>query len=311
MHSIIGRPRLEQQLDRSRRVIATALLVIAGSLASAASVFGETFPDFSAYDQNGYLFELSDPAWDDKIVVIHVCALWCWPCRLLAEDYAAIAAELDAWLGEDNYLFMDLLLYDLYGFGSDQFDAAAWAGLGGNPLVLHVDGAAGVAGVKSFLFPGDTETFPTIVVLDGERNAAGLLTGYADNVETFVTEIVQAVENQVLRVDIDIKPGGDPSCLNVDGRGVIPVAVLGSDSLDVSEIDPQSLLFSGLVTKVSGNNDPLCGAEDTNLDGFHDLVCHFVDDPDYWAPEESTATLTGNLWGGTEFEGSEAICARP
>ena len=36
---------------------------------------------------------------------------------------------------------------------------------------------------------------------------------------------------------IDVKPGSDPSCFNIDGRGVVPVAVLGSLELDVSTID--------------------------------------------------------------------------
>jgi hypothetical protein len=40
------------------------------------------------------------------------------------------------------------------------------------------------------------------------------------------------------RVDLDIKPGNDLNPINPASRGVIPVAILGSDTFDVADVDP-------------------------------------------------------------------------
>ena len=110
-------------------------------------------------------------------------------------------------------------------------------------------------------------------------------------------------------VNIDIKPGSDPNCFNVNGNGVIPVAILGSADFDVLDIDKASLSFAGLEVRMKGKKGPLCHAEDTNDDGISDLVCQFEDDPTTWTPDSTAeATVTGTLFGGTPFEGTDFIC---
>ena len=39
----------------------------------------------------------------------------------------------------------------------------------------------------------------------------------------------------------DIKPGSDTNPINPMGRGVIPVALLGSDTFDVADVDVTTL----------------------------------------------------------------------
>jgi len=114
-----------------------------------------------------------------------------------------------------------------------------------------------------------------------------------------------------LQVAIDIKPGSDPNCFNNDGHGVIPVAILGSETFDVLEVDTTTLLFDGLGVRVRGNRDPSCGIEDVNGDGYTDLVCHFADEPENWEPGEDIATVTGELNDGTAFSGQDSICIVP
>jgi len=126
-----------------------------------------------------------------------------------------------------------------------------------------------------------------------------------------ITGNILSVSGQVQEVDIDIKPGSDTNCVNINGRGVIPVAVLGSESLDVGMIDQSSLSFGGLAVRVRGNRGPLCGLEDTNQDGWYDLVCHFEDDAYNWSPGSGEATLEGELWDGTRIEGADTICVVP
>ena len=118
-------------------------------------------------------------------------------------------------------------------------------------------------------------------------------------------------EWDIIEVDIDIKPGSDPNCFNIDGHGVIPVAILGSSDFDVSAIDLSTLSFGGLDVRVRGNKRPLCSTEYTNEDEFLDLVCHFEDAPENWEPGSDTATLSGELYDGTLIEGTDSICIVP
>ena len=118
----------------------------------------------------------------------------------------------------------------------------------------------------------------------------------------------------LLQVDIDIKPGSDPNCFNINGKGVIPVAVLGSPTFDVEDINRDSLSFGGLLVRIQGNELPSCGLKDTNADGFDDLVCHFEDKTSSnWTVANGTATLSGKLSGegGLLFSGTDPICIVP
>ena len=117
-----------------------------------------------------------------------------------------------------------------------------------------------------------------------------------------------------LPVKIDIKPGSDPNCLNINGQGVIPVAILGSMEFLVDDIniDPGTenpLQLNGLEVRVRGKKGPLCAIEFSNADEFPDLVCHFEDDVTQWElGVEPTATLTGSLIDGTPISGIDSIC---
>ena len=76
---------------------------------------------------------------------------------------------------------------------------------------------------------------------------------------------------------LDIKPGSCVNPFNVRTRGVLPVALLGSDLVDVSKIDPSSILLEGVpplrwaFEDVAGPGD--CGGEAS--DGYMDLVLKF------------------------------------
>lgn len=111
-------------------------------------------------------------------------------------------------------------------------------------------------------------------------------------------------------VEIDVKPGSDPSCLNINGAGSVPVAINGSAVFNVANVDVSTLSFGGLSLGVRGNCEPTVSYEDWNSDGYLDLVCHFVDDPTAWTPGDGFATLTGQLNDGTPFQGVGDICVR-
>jgi hypothetical protein len=47
-------------------------------------------------------------------------------------------------------------------------------------------------------------------------------------------------------VPVDIRPGSCPNPINVDTKGILPVAILGTDTFDVTQVDPASVLLEGV-----------------------------------------------------------------
>jgi len=112
-----------------------------------------------------------------------------------------------------------------------------------------------------------------------------------------------------IEVLIDIKPGSDTNSVNINDHGVIPVAILGSAELDVTEIDAGSVSLAGMGVKVAGkSNKYLASIDDVNTDGFNDLVVKIQDRDNTLVEGATTATLTGFLLDGvTEITGTDVI----
>lgn len=132
-------------------------------------------------------------------------------------------------------------------------------------------------------------------------------------------ELVQATFDQQtfapspsMSVGIDIKPGSDPNCLNVNGHGKIPVAILGDEFFDVLDIDAAGLEFGGLAVATKKKQGPMCNPEYVNGDAYLDLVCHFDDNAENWSPGgDEQASLEGTLNDGRPFSGADDICLVP
>ncbi len=123
-------------------------------------------------------------------------------------------------------------------------------------------------------------------------------------------------------ISIDIKPGSCPNPLNTKSKGVLPVAILGTDAFDVADIDVASIRLQGVApirssiedvsTPVSDDLDD-CDCTTDGPDGFDDLTLKFwtqeivaalgpVNDGD-----EIVLTLTGSLLDGTPIEGQDCV----
>jgi len=100
--------------------------------------------------------------------------------------------------------------------------------------------------------------------------------------------------------DIDIKPGSDPNSINPRSRGLIPVAILGSDEFDVANVDVTSLAFG------PGGAAPAHPAgghfEDVNDDGLIDLGSHYSTPETGIACGDIEADVTGAFLDGTPIE---------
>lgn len=54
------------------------------------------------------------------------------------------------------------------------------------------------------------------------------------------------------KANIDVKPGSEPNCFNINGQGVIPVAILGSADFNVSDINLPPCHLSGFLSASGG-----------------------------------------------------------
>jgi hypothetical protein len=111
-------------------------------------------------------------------------------------------------------------------------------------------------------------------------------------------------EIPALAVQVDIKPDSYPNNVNPYARGVIPVAILGSDTLDVADVDVTTLAFGPAGAPIAHLNGHL---QDVNYDGFMDLVTHFRTRDTEIACGDESATLTGETLDGQPFEGTDSI----
>jgi hypothetical protein len=111
---------------------------------------------------------------------------------------------------------------------------------------------------------------------------------------------------------IDIKPGSYPNCFNNDGHGVIPVAILSSATFDATQIDASTVTLEGLSIGARGRaNKLMAHLEDVNGDGLIDLVVQIEDVDGAFTSGNGTATLTGYLFDGSSFQGTDEICVVP
>ena len=107
---------------------------------------------------------------------------------------------------------------------------------------------------------------------------------------------------------IDIKPGSDINPVNLKSKGVIPVAILGSDVFDVLDVDVSTLAFGPAGAPIAHANGHL---EDVNDDAFLDLVTHYRTQDTGIVQGDTEACLVGNLLDGAIFEACDNVVTVP
>jgi len=109
-------------------------------------------------------------------------------------------------------------------------------------------------------------------------------------------------------LDIDIRPLSDRNVVNPFGRGLIPVALFGSDGFDVADVDATTLAFGpDGAPAASGPWGALLKSWDVNRDGREDLVSFYRTHETGIAMGDTEACLSGETLGGMAFEGCDAV----
>jgi hypothetical protein len=136
----------------------------------------------------------------------------------------------------------------------------------------------------------------------------------------------------VIDLYVDIKPSSCPNPINLKGKGVLPVAICGTEDFDVKTIDPGTILitregyedvgvsplrwsYEDVATPYTGDEE--CGCHDLDGDGYLDLSLKFKNkevvetlDIEDVAGEVIPLIITGNLKeeeGGTPIKGQDCV----
>lgn len=218
-----------------------------------------------------------------------------------------------------NYSTGMTLVYGRYGpvdETDDVFFDGFLEGLAGN--------TGGNYGLNNFIL-GPVSAGPHTVTLTYRPSGPNEDGHYIDFVR------LDGAADSTCEIGIDVKPGSFPNCMKLDGHGVIPVAILGSDVFDVSTVDQESLLFGddigtlgleGLAVRIKRNGELQCAIEDVTgdftstpegePDGYDDLVCKFLDaDGVEFVTDGGSAVVTGSINGGPRtILGSDTVCQK-
>lgn len=244
-------------------------------------------------------------------------------------------------------------IQDIAGVSVDNTDPA---GIGVDNICHDVGGVPGyppvcvatatpnpacVGDVVAFDGTGSYDLDGTIVSYDWDFGDGGTATGatathaYA-GAGTFVAtlcvtddqdnetccELRIVVETCIIPVPVDIKPTSCPNPLNIKSKGVLPVAILGTEDFDVMNVDPTTVRLVGVAplrwayedvaTPVDQGSDR-CDCTTLGPDGYLDLTLKFDTEAivavlgTVYDWEIRVLRLTGMTFDPTPIEGADCV----
>ncbi|MEK7463405.1 MAG: NlpC/P60 family protein [Patescibacteria group bacterium] len=186
-------------------------------------------------------------------------------------------------------------------------------GMDGNPIDQIYSYIAKTGDYTIKVLPESGAPFTATYTLDFSVNDQ--LVVLADNVPISqiptngygITTSETGTTSSFVPVAIDIKPGNYPNSINLKSNGVVPVAIFGSATFDVKQVDSATVKLANAPAKLKGNGQPMASFEDVNGDGFTDIVVHVVAKALQLTVNNVKANLEGRLFNGTIIKGSDSV----
>jgi hypothetical protein len=189
--------------------------------------------------------------------------------------------------------------------------------------VLFVDTAAPLSNA-----PGGTSAFPTppaptpddviynacLLPANRPRTPTANLLGAPVSIKVDVRDAGDDILDTATFVDnlavlcrlmIDLKPGSNPNCVNLNNHGVVAVGILSFPGFDATTVVTSTVVFAGAPAL-------RCANSDVDGDGDVDKVCHFKTSAlvvsNFNADGCAVVTLTAMTTSGAPVSGSDILC---
>ena len=137
-------------------------------------------------------------------------------------------------------------------------------------------------------------------------------------VTVFATVPVQAQSSRLfgnpdaVSMQIDLLPEQQENIIRKRSGRAVPIAILGSATVDTGSINPRTIRLEGVGVMLVGKSDKsLCRQLDLNNDGFMDLLCEVrttgfrVDEGDY------VIRLRAETYAKNTLLGEDSLSIRP
>jgi len=212
-----------------------------------------------------------------------------------------------------------------------------------NGLVIHPDGTLTVAGIAGLAT--DSTAFAVVRytaagALDSAFGSGGKASASFGNPVNNAFDIVAQPDGKVvvaggtgtptpggtdfalarflgaptsISVSVDVKPGSLDNVIPLQSGGVIPVAVLTTDTFDAASVDPASVCFGAAGDPSKRDCTEAHGTghlEDVNGDLRPDLMLHYEMQQTGIAAGDTRACLSGKNYNGVSIEGCDRIVTK-
>jgi len=108
----------------------------------------------------------------------------------------------------------------------------------------------------------------------------------------------------IIPVVVDIRPGCYPNVINIQSKGVMPLAIMTTPTFDATIVDPLSVRFGPSYAMESHGKGHV---EDADGDGDKDMVLHFKTQETGIQCGQVMTGLTGNTLSGVPIAGQDPI----
>ena len=138
--------------------------------------------NFELMDQNGEMVNLYD--YYGKVIIVDLSSMWCPYCVNIAPK----AAEFKELYGEDNFIWLTLLVQDFDGNKPDISDLQQWALVGGiDEPILAAGDMVDLSGENGY----PVTAYPTIVLITKEMIIYRGVSGWnEDIIKTWIEELL-------------------------------------------------------------------------------------------------------------------------
>ncbi|MCM3904970.1 MAG: S8 family serine peptidase [Pyrinomonadaceae bacterium] len=117
-------------------------------------------------------------------------------------------------------------------------------------------------------------------------------------------QAIAQLTHVAIDVALDIHPDGLPNPIDPRSKGVIPVAILTTETFNASIVNPTTIRFGATGTEAAPVQSAL---EDVDGDGDIDMILHFKTQNTAIQCGKTSASLTGQTFDGRAIEGSDSI----